>query len=68
MKVEITSGVYADGKPYAVGDTPDLSDRDAKLLIGMGKAVKFSGTTKPATKKRAEVNRAKPVGITKAGD
>lgn len=45
MKVEITApGVSAGGtKRYAVGDTPDLPDDVAEILVSRGEAKKIAG-------------------------
>ena len=53
MKVEITRNTCAGGYHIQIGDTPDLSDRDAALLISLNKAVKYVQKKSPGRPKKS---------------
>ena len=38
-KIKLTVPVFIGGKPFAVNDVAEIDDYDARLLIGMGRAV-----------------------------
>lgn len=38
MKIIIKSATFCNGKPWQIGDLVEASDKDANLLIRMGKA------------------------------
>ena len=38
-KIKLTVPVFIGGKPFAVDDVAEIDDYDARLLIGMGRAV-----------------------------
>ena len=48
MKVKILSGVVVNGKDYEAGKVVELSEREAKFLIAIGKAT--DNLKKPAKK------------------
>lgn len=52
MRVKITASTFVSGKPYKVGDTPDLKTDVAKALIVANKAV--SDSSKSPAKKADE--------------
>ena len=51
MKVTITSGCVAAGKPQKKGATVDVDAAEARLLIGLGKAKAAKADSKDADEK-----------------
>jgi len=59
VKVRITRDCAIKGEHFGAGTIADLSENDAFLLLGMGKAVDYSGpspknVSAPETKKKAK--------------
>jgi len=54
MKVEITRTTIASGERVVKGKTYDLSDKDAKYLIGIGKAKKPGVSSDKKSDKESE--------------
>lgn len=62
MKVTILRSTLADGgKDFGPGDTPDLPDSDALVLISVGAAERFTAPEKPE-KSSPETAEAKHAG------
>ena len=55
VKVRITRDCSIKGQHHGAGTIAELSENDAFLLLGMGKAVDYSGPSpEPETKKKAK--------------
>ena len=49
MKIKVLADVCASGKALKAGKTAEVSDKDGKLLIAMGKAQKAATQKREAT-------------------
>jgi len=64
MKITCTRNVMASGKALEAGQSYDVSDADAALLVRMGKAVEGEATAKPKAKAKRS-SKAKDDGACK---
>lgn len=58
MKILCTRNVMASGQALEAGSTYDVSDKDAEILIRMGKAEEAKEEAKPKPKRKPKANGA----------
>ena len=60
MKIKMLRDTVADGRPVFAGKVEEVSDRDAKYLVSIGKALFVNEVDKPADDGVLRVNDTKP--------